>query len=155
LSKDAQGAGVLASSRPIGNRSATVASRQMGYAEPMRFPPEDLALLDETEEIEIETAMPGAQSHRTIIWIVVDGDDVFVRSVRGSRARWYQEAAANPAVTIHAGHRALSAIARAAADEDSIARMNAGLERKYKGISGFEPMLLPDIFDTTLKITPA
>ena len=127
----------------------------MGYAGPMRFPPEDLALLDETEEIEIETAMPGGEAHRTIIWIVVDGDEVFVRSVRGSRARWYQEAVANPAVTIHAGDRALPAVAVAAADPDSIGRTNAVLERKYKGISGFEPMLVPDIFDTTLKITPA
>src|SRR5947199_10422084 len=109
----------------------------MGYAAAMRFAPDDLALLDETEEIEIETAVPGGPTHRTIIWIVVDGDDAFVRSVRGSQARWYREVVADPKVTIHAGDRALSAVAEPAADPDSIARVNAALERKYRGISGF------------------
>jgi hypothetical protein len=127
----------------------------MGYAFRMRFAPDDLALLDETEEIEIETAVPGGPTHRTIIWIVVDGDDAFVRSVRGTRARWYKEVVADPKVTIHAGDRALTAVAEPASDPDSIARVNAALKRKYEGISGYEPMLVPDIFDTTLKITPA
>jgi hypothetical protein len=127
----------------------------MGYDFRMPFAPDDLALLDETEEIEIETAVPGGATHRTIIWIVVDGDDAFVRSVRGTRARWYQEVVADPKVTIHAGDRALPAVAEPAADSGSIARVNAALSRKYEGISGYEPMLVPDIFDTTLKITPA
>ena len=127
----------------------------MGYAGRMRFEPDDLALLDRTEEIEIETAMPGGPSHRTIIWIVVDGDDAFVRSVRGSRARWYREAVADPEVTIHAGGTALRARAEAASDPDSIARVSAALVKKYTGIEGLEPMLLPDILETTLKITPA
>jgi hypothetical protein len=127
----------------------------MGYAFGMRFAPDDLALLDETEEIEIETAVPGGPTHRTIIWIVVDGDEVFVRSVRGTRARWYQEVVADPKITIHAGGRALSAVAEPASDPDSIGRVNAALTRKYEGVSGYEPMLVPDIFDTTLKITPA
>jgi hypothetical protein len=127
----------------------------MGYAFGMRFAPDDLALLDETEEIEIETAVPGGPTHRTIIWIVVDGDEAFVRSVRGIRARWYREVVADPKVTIHAGDRALTAVAEPASDPDSIARVNAALKRKYEGTSGYEPMLVPDIFDTTLKITPA
>ena len=37
-----------------------------------------------TEEIEIETARPDGPPHRTIIWVVVDGDDAFVRSVNGA-----------------------------------------------------------------------
>ncbi len=127
----------------------------MGYAAVMRFAPHDLALLDTTEEIEIETAMPGGPSHRTIIWIVVADGDAFVRSVRGSRARWYSEAVANPRVTIHAGGAALPARAEAASDPDSIARVSAALVKKYTGVPGLEPMLLPDILDTTLKITPA
>lgn len=53
----------------------------MGYADNMRFEPADLALLAETEEVELETARPGGPPHRTIIWVVVDGDDAFIRSV--------------------------------------------------------------------------
>src|SRR4051812_45980776 len=76
---------------------------EMGYAEAMRFEPGELALLDATEEIEIETGRPDGAAHRTTIWIVVDGDDAFIRSVNGAGARWYREAVANPLVTIHAG----------------------------------------------------
>jgi hypothetical protein len=127
----------------------------MGYPAAMRFAPHDLALLEATEEIEIETAMPGGPAHRTIIWIVVDGGDAFVRSVRGDGARWYREAVANPRVTIHAGDQALPAVAVPAADAASVARTNAGLERKYGRDPDMPPMLAPEVLDTTLKITPA
>ena len=43
----------------------------------------------------IETSMPGGVTHRTTIWAIVDGDDVFVRSYVGADARWYREAVAN------------------------------------------------------------
>jgi len=127
----------------------------MGYAGPMRFEPGELARLAETEEIEIETAIPGGTTHRTIIWVVVDGDDAFVRSVNGPSARWYREAVANPAVTIHAGERALAARVLAAPDATSIQRVNDGLKRKYTGITGLREMLEPDIYDTTLRVEPA
>ena len=127
----------------------------MGYAAHMRFAPDELALLAETEEIEIETARPGGPPHRTIIWIMVDGDDAFVRSVNGAGARWYREAVADPSVTIHAGTRALQARTIAAPDPDSVARVNDALERKYTGITGLREMLVPDIFDTTLRVEPA
>ena len=127
----------------------------MGYAGLMRFAPDELALLADTEEIEIETARPDGQTRRTIIWIMVDGDDVFVRSVNGAGARWYREATANPSVTIHAGTRALQARTIAAPDADSVARVNDALERKYSGITGLREMLVPDTFETTLRVEPA
>jgi hypothetical protein len=127
----------------------------MGYADRMRFEPGELAMLAETEEIELETAQPGGPSHRTIIWVVVDGEDAFVRSVNGATARWYREAVANPAVTIHAGGRTIPAVVTHATDPDSIDRTSAALKRKYTGVDGLRPMLKPDIFDTTLRLDPA
>lgn len=127
----------------------------MGYAAPMRFAPDELALLAETEEIEIETARPGGPSHRTIIWVVADGDDVFIRSVNGAGARWYREATEDPSVTIHAGERALPARVEQATDPDSIRRTNEQLAQKYARDPAVRPMLKPDIFDTTLRVTPA
>jgi hypothetical protein len=128
----------------------------MGYAAHMRFAPDELALLAESEEIEIETARPGGPPHRTIIWVVVDGDDVFVRSVNGSEARWYREAVADPSVTIHVDGRTLPARAEAATDPDSIRRASDQLARKYAthGAS-MRSMLMPDIFETTLRVVPA
>ena len=127
----------------------------MGYAGQMRFEPGELALLAEAEEIEIETALPGGSAHRTIIWIVVDGDDAFVRSVNGAAARWYREAAANPEVTVHAGGREVRARAVPATDPASIRRTSDALLRKYTGIEGLQPMLEPAILDTTLRLTPS
>jgi hypothetical protein len=127
----------------------------MGYAGRMRFEPGELALLDATEEIEIETAAPGGPAHRTTIWVVVEGEDAYIRSVNGPAARWYREVVANPAVTVHAGGRALEARVTAAADADSVRQVNDGLTRKYTGITGLREMLEPDIFDTTLRLEPA
>jgi hypothetical protein len=127
----------------------------MGYAGHMRFEPGDLALLADTEEVEIETARPDGPRHRTIIWVVVDGDDAFVRSVDGATARWYREAAANPNVTIHADGQALPARAVDAADPDSVKRASDAYTRKYGGDPAVRSMLKPDIFDTTLRLTPA
>ena len=127
----------------------------MGYPHPMRFEPAELALLDETEEIEIETARPGVPTHRTIIWIVVDGDDVYIRSVNGATARWYREAVENPAVTIHAGGRSLPGRATAATDVASVQRMSDALTRKYARDPALRLMLIPEIFDTTLRVVPA
>jgi hypothetical protein len=128
----------------------------MGYAPVMPFPPDDLAVLGETEEIEIETrAASDASAHRTIIWIVTDGSDAFVRSVRGARGRWYREAVAHPDVVIHAGGRRLPARAVPASDPQSIERTNKGLRDKYEGVPGFREMLEPDVLDTTLRLDPA
>ena len=127
----------------------------MGYAGHMRFEPGDLALLAQTEEVDIETARPDGPPHRTTIWVVVDGDDAFVRSVNGATARWYREVVANPSVTIHAGGRELRARAEPAADQTSVQRTSDALTRKYAGIPGIRPMLKPDILDTTLRLTPA
>jgi hypothetical protein len=126
----------------------------------MRFEPGELAWLAETEEVEIETAVPGGPAHRTIIWIVVDGDDAFIRSVNGATARWYREAVANPAVTIHSRRRsqperALPARAEAAADAASIDRTSDALRRKYERDPALRLMLKPGIFDTTLRLVPA
>jgi hypothetical protein len=128
----------------------------MGYAPAMPFAPADLAALSDTEEIEIETrSLTDAQAHRTIIWVMTDGADAFVRSVRGPAGRWYREASADPKVVVHAAGRALQATVVPAADGDSVARTNAGLERKYGGIDGFDEMLVPDTFPTTLRLEPA
>jgi hypothetical protein len=128
----------------------------MGYAPAMPFAPADLAALEAAEEIEIETrASADAQAHRTIIWVMTDGADAYVRSVRGPAGRWYREAVADPRVVVHAGGRALPARVVPATDEASIDRTNAGLRRKYTGIEGFDEMLVPDTFPTTLRLEPA
>jgi hypothetical protein len=119
----------------------------------MPFSQDDLREIDRAKEIRIETAeRPGAETHRTIIWVVVDGDDVFIRSWRGATARWYREAMANPEVAIHIGQRRLPARAVPARDADSLARTSKALEAKYAGDSATPSMVRDEILDTTLRL---
>jgi hypothetical protein len=128
----------------------------IGYAPgDMTFSAPDLALLERVEEVEIETQPPHGPVHRTIVWTVVDTDQVFIRSYRGPRARWYREAIANPAVAIRADGQRLPATALPATDPDSVERASAGFRRKYAGDPAAAAMVRPEILDTTLRLEPA
>lgn len=127
----------------------------MGYAGPMRFSPEDLAVLEATPEVEIETRAADGAVHRTVVWVVVDGRDVFVRSVRGPAGRWYREALARPGIALRVGDRRLPAVAVRTADAESIRRASEALARKYAGDESTPSILRDDVLDTTLRLDPA
>jgi hypothetical protein len=122
----------------------------------MSFSGEDLAAIDAAEEVRIETQAPGGDVHRTIIWVMVDDGEVFVRSVNGEDGRWYREAKANPAVAIHVDGKRLPATAIAADDPDSIERVSAALEVKYANHgASLRSMLQAHNSATTLRLEPA
>ena len=121
----------------------------------MPFDRDTLDLLATTREVRVETSRPGGPVHGAIIWVVVDGADVFVRSWRGATARWYREARANPQVTIVAGERSISASAVPATDPESIRRCSDGFLGKYRRSKSALSMVADDILDTTLRIDPA
>jgi hypothetical protein len=121
----------------------------------MPFTDEQIDLIDRAKTVRIETSRTGGPLHRTIIWVVVHGRDVFIRSWRGAGARWYREASANPAVALHIGKHRLPARAIAATDPDSVARASAALQRKYEGDPAATSMVRADILDTTLRIEGA
>lgn len=126
-----------------------------GYPSPMPFSEDDLDRIDRAKTVRIETAKPGGTVHSTIIWAVVDGGEVFVRSWRGATARWYREAVAIPDVAIQLRKtRLLPARAVPATDADSVARVSAALERKYDGDPAAKSMVRDDIVDTTLRLDP-
>jgi hypothetical protein len=57
------------------------------------FDQSQLRLLDDVEEIEIETRTGLLETdtpQRTVVWVVVVDEDVYVRSVNGELAHWYQ-----------------------------------------------------------------
>jgi hypothetical protein len=121
----------------------------------MSFKPAELELLEGAEEVDIETQPAAGPAHRTTIWVVVDRNAAYIRSVRGPSGRWYRELLANPAGAIHVDGRRLAVTAIPAGDPDSIERVSAALRRKYKGVQGLTPMLKPDTFETTLRLEPA
>jgi len=121
----------------------------------MSFEPDDLARIRDAEEIEIETQAPDGPAHRTTIWIMVEADAVFVRSVLGTRGRWFREATANPAVAVHVDGRRIAATAIPASDPDSIDRINRALTAKYTGVEVYDSMLEPDALQTNFRLEPA
>lgn len=121
----------------------------------MSFSAEDLAGLDAAQEVEIETQAPDREARRTTIWVVVDDDEVFVRTYRGPGSRWYRDAIANPAVALHVDGRRLPATAIPATDPDSIERTSAGFSRKYAADPAMKAMIAPNVLDTTLRLEPA
>lgn len=126
-----------------------------GAQPPQRFDPLTRELLDRTRTVEIETTSPKGTVHRVPIWIVVDGEEVFVRSVRGERARWYRELLARPGAVITRSRR-IPVRAVHAGDAGAKRRMTLGLKRKY-ATSGASlvAMVRRAILDTTLRLEPA
>jgi hypothetical protein len=124
----------------------------------MTFPRSVLDKWDSTAEIEIETsAGEGARVHRTTIWIVVDGDSAFVRSVRGPEGRWWRELSSHRVGAVHAGGERTPVVAAPATDPESIERVNQALKRKYerRWAGPTASMLQPNTLPTTLRLSPA
>jgi hypothetical protein len=124
----------------------------VGYASAVNLSTAERDLLARTEEVTIETTSPTGVVHRTIIWIVVDGDDVYIRSANGAGARWYREAIADPGVAFQVAVTRIPARLVAAADPGSIERCSAALSAKYAGVPGLTEMLLPVALPTTLRV---
>jgi hypothetical protein len=125
---------------------------------PQTFDPDTLKNWEQTHQIEIETSRgDGAPVHRTTIWIVVDADTAYVRSVRGPAGRWYRELVANPTGAVHAARKSVAVHATPATDSETIARVSEAIERKYRERwpGPTAAMLRDETLPTTLRLEPA
>ena len=119
---------------------------------------ETLALWERTAEVEIETSRgSGAPLHRTVIWIVVDGDAAYVRSVKGTAGRWYRELRANPHGAVHAASQRVAVDAHTVSDEPTIGRVSDLLRQKYeqRWAGPTASMVRDEVLGTTLRLTSA
>jgi hypothetical protein len=120
----------------------------------LSLPEATVALLDRTDEVDIETLSPNGTVHSVPIWIVVDGDDVFIRAYRGPTSRWYRELVARPGALVVKGQR-IPVRGLVAADADSVRRTSDGFRKKYRKGSSLDDMLVPLVLPTTLRLEPA
>jgi hypothetical protein len=124
----------------------------------MSFTAETLNAWAQTAEVEVETSRGGdAPVHRTVIWIVVDGEQAYVRSVRGQKGRWYREIVGNPHGAIHTGGRRVPVAAFPAAEAATVARVSDLLTQKYqqRWPGPTAAMLRDEVLPTTLRLAPA
>jgi len=112
-----------------------------------------LEILDEVKRVVIETRASD-RVIGTIIWVVVDDGDVFVRSVRGDEGKWYQRALADPEVALRVGDDRLPFRAVPAADPESVERVSDALRRKYNPGGSLDSMLKHEVLGTTLRLDP-
>jgi hypothetical protein len=113
--------------------------------------------LAESDEVQVETRRDAKSPlHRTTIWIVPTEDGVYVRSYKGKKGRWYQEALANPLVTIRVGRRKVTARAELEHNPLVIRAVSAGFRKKYgeRWPDETTDMLKRSILSTTLRLTP-
>ena len=120
----------------------------------MSFPKETLALLDRSDEVDIETRSPKGATHAVPIWVVVEGSEVFIRTYRGPSSRWYRELLADPGSLVVNGKR-IPVRPVAAADPASVKRASDGYRKKYRKGSSLDSMLVPAVLPTTLRLEPA
>jgi len=120
----------------------------------LSFPKPTVAVLDRADEVDIETRSSKGTRHSVPIWIVVDGDDVFVRAVNGPTSRWYREIVAGPGALVVNGKR-IPVRAVAAKDSVSVKRTSDGYRKKYRKGSSLDSMLVRSILPTTLRLEPA
>jgi hypothetical protein len=120
----------------------------------MAFAAPTLDLLARTSVVDVETTSPKGRVHRVPIWVVVDGEDVFVRSYLGASARWYREILARPGALV-AGRTRIAVRAISATDARSKRRTTLGFKSKYRSGSSRDAMVRRSVLDTTLRLEPA
>ena len=122
------------------------------------FPDDVLDLLRDVKEIEIETVRKSGATRRTIIWIVVDDGDVFVRSEYGNDGWWYRHLLERPDAVVHPRSRDRTSIrvhAVTANDPESIERCSAAIRRKYRPGGSVDIMTRSPALESTLRLEPA
>lgn len=116
------------------------------------FDAETLHALQVAQEPRIRTDKH--PTNAVVIWVVVDGGDVFVRSWLGARGCWYQDLAAGGPATLEFAGRRLPVQAIPASDAASVERASREILRKYRHSGHAQEMVRADILPTTLRLEP-
>jgi hypothetical protein len=116
------------------------------------FDQETLLKLHDCKEVAIRTTKPPGSA--VIIWIVVSGTNVFVRSVRGAKGRWYRDLATGGPATLEFNGEQLAVQAVPATDADSTERASQEFLSKYRSSPYAASIVRPEVLETTLRLDP-
>jgi hypothetical protein len=117
-----------------------------------KFDADTLRALRNAREVAIRTEKHPRAA--VTIWVVVADDEVFVRSVRGSKGRWYRDLSAGGSALLEFAGRQLGVQAIPVTDADAIARASREYLRKYEPSPYAQSMVRAEVLPTTLRLEP-
>src|SRR5829696_10101919 len=115
-----------------------------------KFDADALRELHDADEVAIRTEKH--PDNAVVIWVAVADDEVFVRSARGTKGRWYRDLMTEPSATLEVGGRPLAVRAVPAADSASIERASREYLSKYRSSPYAQTVVRPDLLATTLRL---
>jgi hypothetical protein len=114
------------------------------------FDAETVRELRDVREVSIRTEKHPKTA--VVIWVVAADDEVFVRSVKGTRGRWYRDLAPGGLATLEFAGRRLAVQAIPVTDPDAVARASREYLRKYRPSPYAQAMVKAEILSTTLRL---
>jgi hypothetical protein len=116
------------------------------------FDANTLHRLHDVKEIAIRTGKH--PDNAVVIWVVAPDREVFVRSVRGPKGRWYRDLAAGGPATLELDGRMLAVQAIPANEPAAVERASREYLRKYQPSPYAPQMVRSEVLPTTLRLEP-
>ena len=122
-----------------------------------QFAPDDIHAIEHEDEVDIEPLTgDGQRGKRVTIWAVVADGEVYVRSVRAGRGRWYQLLLKQPLGVLHVGNREVPFRAERVEDPKLLEQVSEAYRQKYakRWPRDTAPMVQGDTLNATLRLGP-
>jgi hypothetical protein len=115
----------------------------------------DADILSELRDIrEVAIRTEKHPKNAVVIWVVVADDQLLVRSVRGTKGRWYRDLAAGGPATLEFAGRRLAVQALPERDPGAVDRTSQEYLRKYRPSPYAQAMVKSEVLPTTLRLEP-
>jgi hypothetical protein len=116
------------------------------------FDADTLCELREVREVSMRTEKH--PNSAVVIWVVAADNEVFVRSVYGTKGRWYRDLAAGGPATLEFAGRRLMVQAIPESDPVAVARASREYLGKYQSSPYAQAMVKSEVLPTTLRLEP-
>jgi hypothetical protein len=115
----------------------------------------DADILSELRDIrEVAIRTEKHPKNPVVIWVVVADDQLLVRSVRGTKGRWYRDLAAGGPATLEFAGRRLAVQALPEKDPGAVDSTSREYLRKYQPSPYAQAMVKSEVLPTTLRLEP-